>query len=90
MKSDNRPANVLITVPHLSLQGGVANIYRSIKWQPSEQVEYFSVTPGKNVYRIFYIPLMIIRFLFRIKNVKIVQLNPSLDFKSAFCFCSRN
>lgn len=75
-------AKVLITVPDLTLPGGVSNIYRSLKWDACDGVTYFYNTSATIWAKLWFIPVMLIRFVRDIRNVQLVQLNPSLDRKA--------
>lgn len=72
---------ILVTVPDLSLPGGVANIFRSIKWDTTDNVTYFFNTARKSIIKPWFIPLMYFRFLAKIRKTQLLHLNPSLDFK---------
>lgn len=80
----NSPAGtkILITVPNLSLPGGVSNIYRSIKWNKDDNVSYFFNTSPNPWLKFGFIPLMYCQFLKNIIGVPLIQLNPSFNPKS--------
>src|SRR6188768_3270018 len=80
--NSKRGYSVLIVGPDLTLEGGVANIYRSLKWDPEERVKYLAVTPSRINSSIYFIPGMLLRYIRSIWSVQIVQINPSLDFRS--------
>lgn len=74
-------SKILITVPDLSLKGGVAAIYRTLKWTEGDQVSYFINTSG-NGSRVWFVPRMFFRFLAVARTASAVQVNPSFDFKA--------
>lgn len=73
---------VLITIPHPSLPGGVANIYRVLKLDESDEIEYFINTSAKRSADSVFFVSMVFRFIRRIRKTQVVQLNPSLDSKA--------
>lgn len=73
---------VLITVPDFNLPGGVTNIFRSIKWEDTDQVEYFYNTTNLTYKKLWFIPIMVLRFVYHAKKVELVHLNPSFNAKS--------
>lgn len=75
-------AKILITIPDLSLPGGVSNIYRSIKWKETDGISYFVNTSPHARNKIWFIPFMFWRFHKKLKEVQLIQLNPSLNAKA--------
>ena len=73
---------VLITIPHPSFHGGVGNIFRILKLNNSETIEYFPNTKANTSADIWFSFTMVLRFLKHIRNFRIVHLNPSLDAKA--------
>lgn len=80
--NSKRDYSVLIVGPDLTLEGGVANIYRSLKWDAGDRVKYLSVTPGKHNAGMFFIWGMLLKYVRCVRNAQIIQINPSLDFRS--------
>lgn len=74
--------NVLITVPNLTLSGGVANIYRSLTWNKSDNISYFFVSSERSKKSFFFTLRMFWKFIAKMKSVELVHVNPSLDVKS--------
>ncbi len=73
---------VLITVPNLELEGGVANYYKTIKLNENSNIEYFNVNGGKFNNVNLRLIERYIKFLFLIRKFDVVHINPSLLKKS--------
>ena len=74
--------SVLITIPHPSLPGGVASIYRVLKLDESGENEYFINTSARRSADPGFFAAMLVRFVLHVRRVRVVQLNPSLDVKA--------
>lgn len=76
-------SKILITVPDLSLTGGVTALYNSLKLNIKyNNVEYFEI--HSDLPKIFRIPQKYLQFVIKIMTVDIVHINPSLDRKSFY------
>ena len=79
---------ILITVPNLSLPGGVASLYNILKLDKINGIEYFFISgpkPGGSIFRFIELCLMYIRFFSKcFSSYDIIQVNPSLNKKSFF------
>ncbi|MHA1394710.1 MAG: glycosyltransferase family 4 protein [Promethearchaeota archaeon] len=80
--------NVLITHPDFEDKGGVSGLYNKLKNKFKINVIHFIVGKRPNekdiisqIFRIFRDYYKFIKFL-KIKNIDLVHVNPSLDFKS--------
>lgn len=74
--------HILITIPHPSFKGGVGNIYRSLKLNESDEIEYFYNTKANSSANVWFFTIMLFRFIRQIRGKRIVHLNPSFDFKA--------
>jgi glycosyltransferase involved in cell wall biosynthesis len=89
-----KPKKVLITVPLLSLPGGVTGLYNLLKLNQFENIEYFSVNFNSKKWGVLFLPIRYFVFLIKLTKVNIVHINPSMDAKSfyrdlVFCFISK-
>ena len=75
---------VLITVPLLSLPGGVTELFNLLKLNQYESIEYFEVNFLKNKLNILFLPFVYLLFILRLPKIKLVHLNPSLNAKSFY------
>jgi len=77
---------VLVLVPDLSLKGGVSQLFKNLSLEENECIQYFVITTSKGsiILKILEKFKIFISFLKKIltKNVKVIHLNPSFDFKS--------
>jgi glycosyltransferase involved in cell wall biosynthesis len=72
---------VLITVPDLSLTGGVTALYNVLRLEDYyKNISYFNV--NGNLPAFFRIPLKYFLFIIKLSSVDVVHLNPSLNRKS--------
>ncbi|WP_276372809.1 glycosyltransferase family 4 protein [Chryseolinea sp. H1M3-3] len=75
---------ILILVPDLNLQGGVANYYRTLKLDADKNVTYFTVnkqnkqTPFETAKRLLLNYFRFFYMLYR-HNYEVVVVNPSMD-----------
>lgn len=73
---------VLVSVPDLSLPGGVTELFNALRLDREPGIEYFSVNYNTGRYRFLFLPLIYFRFLSRIGELDVIHLNPSMDFRS--------
>ncbi|MBV7269247.1 glycosyltransferase family 4 protein [Winogradskyella luteola] len=73
---------VLIVVPDLSLPGGVANYYKTLKLDKHKEVSYFNINGGIFKNTVLRLIERNISFLFQLFKFKIVHVNPSFLKKS--------
>lgn len=76
--------NVLVTVPKLSLSGGVTELFNSIKINEIKGIEYFNINYGPQKIGFIFLPFIYLKFIFKLRRIQVVHVNPSLDFKSFF------
>lgn len=86
---------VLITVPFLSLPGGVTGLFNVLRMDKIDGIKYFSVNFNDKKWSILFLPFQYLRFIFKIRQFDVVHLNPSMDAKSfyrdsIFCFISKS
>jgi glycosyltransferase involved in cell wall biosynthesis len=75
---------VLITVPKLSLPGGVTELFKLLNLNEIIGVEYFSINIGPRKIGFVFLPIIYLIFIFKIRKIQVIHLNPSLDFKSFY------
>ncbi|MCB0835799.1 MAG: glycosyltransferase family 4 protein [Bacteroidetes bacterium] len=82
--------NILINVPDLNIIGGKSNYYSALKEKFSPRISYFTYgSRGKQTGKIGTIKRMVSDYVnfyrtIKKKNIKLVVLNPSLEFKGFF------
>ena len=84
-----------ITVPFLSLPGGVTGLFIVLRMDKIDGIRYFSVNFNDKKRSILFLPFQYLRFIFKIRQFDVVHLNPSMDAKSfyrdsIFCFISKS
>jgi glycosyltransferase involved in cell wall biosynthesis len=85
---------ILISVPDLSLPGGVTGLFNLLKLNDYKNIIYFSVNFNSKKWSVLFLPFVYLKFIFKVKTFDVVHLNPSLDVKSfyrdlVFCFLSK-
>lgn len=75
---------VLITVPHLSLPGGVTGLFNLLKLNEKENIEYFSVNLTKGKWNKVLLPFVFLIFFLKLRKIQVVHINPSLDTKAFY------
>lgn len=85
---------IIITVPHLSLPGGVTALYNLLGLNQNNNVDYFSVNFNTKKWSVLFLPIQYLKFSLKIKSIDVVHLNPSMDAKSfyrdlVFCYLSK-
>lgn len=77
------PMKILISVPNLSRPGGVAALFNILQMEVyNPNISLFCI--HNQLWSIFRIPLKYINFIFKLRSVDVVHLNPSLTRKSFF------
>jgi glycosyltransferase involved in cell wall biosynthesis len=79
-----RHSNVLITVPDLSLPGGVTELFKLLNLNEINGIDYFNINLGPRKIGFIFLPIIYINFVFNIRKFHVVHVNPSLDFKSFY------
>lgn len=77
-------SKVLITVPKLSLPGGVTELFNLLKLNEIKGIQYFPVNMGPKNWGIIFLPIIYLKFIIKIRKVQVVHINPSLDAKSFY------
>jgi glycosyltransferase involved in cell wall biosynthesis len=85
---------ILVTVPHLSLPGGVTGLFNLLELNKNENISYFSVNFNTKKWSVLLLPIVYFKFIFFVRKVDVVHINPSLDAKSfyrdlVFCYISK-
>jgi glycosyltransferase involved in cell wall biosynthesis len=75
---------ILVTVPHLSLPGGVTGLFNLLELNKNEKISYFSVNFNSKNWSVLLLPVVYLKFIFFVRKVDVVHINPSLDAKSFY------
>jgi glycosyltransferase involved in cell wall biosynthesis len=78
------PVKVLITTPELTLPGGVTGLFNMLRLDEKEGIEYFSVNFNKGKWSTLLLPIVYLKFLFKVGSFHTVHLNPSMNAKSFY------
>jgi glycosyltransferase involved in cell wall biosynthesis len=77
-------AKVLITTPELTLPGGVTGLFNLLKLDKVAGIEYFSVNFNNGKWSAFLLPIVYLKFVFKVGKFETVHLNPSMNGKSFY------
>ncbi len=77
-------AKVLITTPELTLPGGVTGLFNLLKLDEVAGIEYFSVNFNSGKWSTLLLPIVYLKFLFKVGKFETVHLNPSMNAKSYY------
>lgn len=75
-------SRVIITVPNLSLPGGVTELYNSLNLTRFNRIKYLEINYSNKSNTIFSLFFIVLKFSWTIENFDVVHLNPSFDKRS--------
>jgi glycosyltransferase involved in cell wall biosynthesis len=80
----NKNSYVLITVPHLSLPGGVTGLFNLLKLNKDPEIDYFSVNFNPKKWGVLFLPVVFLIFFLKVRKYDTVHINPSMDSRSFY------